>query len=179
MKIIVDTREQAPYSFEKFDCQIEPQSLYTGDYSLPALERQIALERKSLDDLIGCLMGANRERFERELTRASGLDRFAVVVEATYQDIAEGRYRSRMLPHAALQSLMAFQVRYGTAFAFVGNRAGGEYFTYSFFEKYLAEAMKRYQAIVEQEIEADGKKGNLGISTCGCARVRVDRKNGE
>ena len=29
--------------------------LYTGDYSIKGLERFVAIERKSLDDLMGCL----------------------------------------------------------------------------------------------------------------------------
>jgi len=40
-----------------------------------------------------------------------------VVVEASMQDMAEGRYHSRMRPHAALQSVLAFQVRYGVPFS--------------------------------------------------------------
>lgn len=149
MKIVIDSREQAPFEFAGYECSTEAGTLYTGDYSLPGLDRLVAVERKSVDDLLGCLVNAERDRFERELARASGLERFAVVVEASYQDIARGRYRSRMKPHAALQSLVAFQVRYNAAFVFAGDRAGAEYFTHSFFHKYLAEARKRYGAILK------------------------------
>ena len=157
MKILVDTREQAPFAFDKYECETVQGTLPTGDYSLAGLKDRVAVERKSLDDLIGCLMGASRERFERELARAAGLDRFAVVVEAGLQDMAQGRYRSKMQPHAALQSVLAFQARYGTAFLWAGNRQGAEYVTFHFLRHYLREARERLNAITKahgQEIQA-------------------------
>ncbi|MCA1987342.1 MAG: hypothetical protein LDL27_12865, partial [Desulfovibrio sp.] len=68
MKIVVDTREQRPFRFERWPAVIlEPGTLPTGDYSLPGLAHRVALERKSLDDLVSCLKSTGRERFEREL----------------------------------------------------------------------------------------------------------------
>lgn len=149
MKIIRDTREQAPFTFGGYDCEVQAGALTTGDYSLAGLEDRCAVERKSLDDLLGCLTGEGRERFERELARAAGLDCFAVVVEASMQDMAEGRYRSRMKPHAALQSVLAFTVRYGVPFIWAGNRAGAEYAAFHFLRHYLREASTRYKSILE------------------------------
>ena len=82
MKIIRDTREQAPFTFDGYDCEVQAGRLTTGDYSLAGIEDRCAVERKSLDDLLGCLTGEGRVRFERELARADVLDSFAVVVEA-------------------------------------------------------------------------------------------------
>ena len=48
-----------------------------------------------------------------------------------------------MKPTAALQSLFAFQIRYGTAFLFCGNRAGAEYACHSLLSKYLYELQRR------------------------------------
>jgi len=87
--------------------------------------------------------------FERELARASGLECFAVVIEASFQDMAEGRYRSRMKPHAALQSVLAFTVRYGCPFIWCGNRAGAEYATYHLLRHYLREAQERLRAVLK------------------------------
>jgi DNA excision repair protein ERCC-4 len=148
MKIIRDTREQAPFTFGTYDCEVVAGTLATGDYSLAGLEDRCAVERKSLDDLLGCLTGAGRERFERELARARGLDAFAVLVEASFQDMAEGRYRSSMKPHAAMQSVLAFQVRHGAAFLWCGDRAGAEYAAYHFLRHYLREAQERFRAIL-------------------------------
>lgn len=146
MRLIIDTREQAPFTFTKFIGVVtERAALLTGDYSLPGFEDKAAIERKSLEDLIGCLMGENRNRFERELVRASRYDLFCVVVESSLDDVSKGRYRSGMKSHAALQSIIALQVRYRVPFIWAGNRRGAEYITYSLLEKYLAEIEKRYR----------------------------------
>jgi DNA excision repair protein ERCC-4 len=114
-------------------------------------EDRIAVERKTAEDLISCLMGDNRQRFERELAKAKSYDTFLVIIEASLQDIAEGRYRSAMKPHAALQSIAAMMIRHRVSFLFAGNREGGEYMTFSIFQKYLAEIEKRYKQAQKAE----------------------------
>lgn len=161
MKIIRDTREQAPFTFGGYDCEVQAGTLTTGDYSLAGLADRCAVERKSLDDLLGCLTGEGRERFQRELARAAGLECFAVVVEASMPDMAEGRYRSRMKPHAAMQSVLAFQVRYKCPFIWAGNRPRAEYATYHYLRHYLREASARYASIVKAHgVEAQRSKSN-------------------
>jgi ERCC4-type nuclease len=145
MKIVIDTREQAPYSFDKYQVEVTTGGLPAGDYSLPGFEDRVAIERKSLDDLIGCLMNSNRDRFERELSKLRFYDFAAVVVEAPLEDVSRGRYRSEMKSHAAVQSIVTFQVRYRVPFMWCGNRDGGEYITHSLLSKYLYEIHKRYQ----------------------------------
>ena len=135
MRLIVDSREQRPFTFKNYDAQIERGTLPTGDYSIPAFEDRVAIERKSLDDLIACL-SHDRERFERELCRARALDYFAVVVEAQWLDVLRGSYRSRMRSEAAIESVASFSTRYRTPFLFCGNRQGGERMTYSLLAKY-------------------------------------------
>ncbi len=78
MKILIDSREQNPFTFQGRHyggVEIEAASLQTGDYSLAGLQDRIAIERKSLADLVACL-GRERGRFERELTRAAALEVF-------------------------------------------------------------------------------------------------------
>lgn len=104
MRVIVDSREQAPFPFRgpRYEgVTVEVGGLTVGDYSLAGLTDRVAVERKSLPDLVMCL-GRERERFERELARGAALDAFCVVVEASWADLAGGQYRSRMNPHAAL-----------------------------------------------------------------------------
>jgi len=62
MKILVDTREQTPWSFPKTE-QVERAGLTTGDYSLAGLEGLVAIERKSLEDFVSCC-GKGRERWK-------------------------------------------------------------------------------------------------------------------
>jgi ERCC4-type nuclease len=152
MRILIDTREQQPFSFTRYEVATEPATLPVGDYSLPGFEDRVAVERKALEDLISCLMGSNRDRFERELYRGRHYDLFAVVVEATLSDVLRGHYRSGMKAHAALQSIIAFQVRYRVPFVWAGNRKGAEYITYSLLSKYLREIGERFkQATKAQE----------------------------
>lgn len=107
MKIIIDTREQAPFAFrhERMDATTEPGTLAVGDYSLAGLEDRVAVERKSLPDLVMCL-GRERERFERELARGAALDAFAVVCEGSWLELSRGGVSeppqsSRGLPECA------------------------------------------------------------------------------
>ncbi len=75
--------------------------LRTGDYSVSGYEDQVAIERKTIDDLVGCL-GKHRDRFERELQRAKDFQFFAVVVESSYFELSEGIYRSRLHPNSGV-----------------------------------------------------------------------------
>ena len=155
MTILVDTREQRPFTFEheRYDVQIQPGTLSVGDYSLAGLQDKVAVERKSLPDLVGCL-GRERERFERELQRGAALDAFAVVVEAAWADLAGGNFRSQLNPHAACQSVLAFMARYRVPFLFAGSRAAAEYAAWGLLHQYLASARKRWASIVKAHGEA-------------------------
>ena len=101
----------------------------------------VAVERKELNDLIGCLT-VGRDRFERELERSRSLDYFAVVAECSMEDIARHRYTSAAKPHAMLMSILALQMRYKAPFIFAGNRAGGEYTTYHLLRMFAREQGK-------------------------------------
>jgi ERCC4-type nuclease len=144
MTIIIDTREQVPLSFT---LPSERGTLPTGDYSVKGLERFIAIERKAPDDLVGCLKGDQRERFERELARGRGLDYFGLVVEADLSGLAAGRYRSGMLPKAVVQSLMAFSVRYRLPIFFCPGREYAARVVESLLVKYVQELEKRLKAV--------------------------------
>lgn len=156
MMILMDSREQRPFAFSgpRYEgVAVETGTLAVGDYSLAGLTDRVAVERKELSDLVQCL-GRERERFERELQRGAALDAFAVVVEAAWVDLAGGRYRSRLNPHAACQSVAAFMARYRAPFLFAGSRAAAEYVTWSFLRQYLEGARRRWRSIVRAHGEA-------------------------
>ena len=151
MLILIDTREQAPFAFqhEKYaGATTAAGTLDTGDYSLAGLADRVAVERKSLQDLVASL-SRERDRFEREVQRAAALDSFCVVVEASWSELAAGQYRSKLNPHSACQSVLAFSCRYRVPFLFAGSRAGAEYATWGFFRQYLESARKRWGSIVK------------------------------
>lgn len=149
MKILIDSREQLPFTFsgKSFeDVTTERVTLATGDYSLAGLTDRVAVERKSLPDLVACL-SRERGRFERQLERGRQLEAFAVVVEAGWEDLAHGRYKSKLNPHAACQSVLSFSARLGIPFLFAGSRAGAEYATAGFLRQYLKGCRERLKAI--------------------------------
>lgn len=141
--IKVDSREQRPYEFKN---PSEVGTLTIGDYSILDLENHIAIERKELNDLIGCLT-TGRDRFEKELHKSKALDYFALVIEASLSDLANGNYRSQMGPKSAIQSLLAFSVRYKLPIFFAENREYGQRITESLLLKYCRELEKKFELI--------------------------------
>lgn len=83
-----------------------------------------------------------------ELERARGMSAFAVVVEADWLDLVEGRYRSRMAPAAAVASVLSLSMRNRVPFHFCGHREQAEAVTYHLLRLYLQSAEKRLKAIV-------------------------------
>ena len=140
--IKIDSREQRPYEFDNS----EVGALTIGDYSICGLEDCISIERKELNDLISCLT-SGRERFERELFKGKALDYFALIVEASLSDLANGNYRSQMGPKSAIQSLLAFSIRWRLPIFFCENRKYGQRVTESLLMKYANEIGKKYEHV--------------------------------
>lgn len=125
---IVDTREQYPLDLGQLP--VETGTLTTGDYSLKGFESLISIERKALSDLIGC-MTSGRERFENELQRLKAYPVRAIVIEATWQDLEQGNYRSKLNPLAACHTVASWVSQFCTPFQFVGSHeAAGRFVSY-------------------------------------------------
>jgi len=79
--IVIDTREQQPLEFCSFpDVRVVRAKLWPGDYSLQAYSRMLAIERKSVSDLIGTmkagyagLTATTPRRFDCELLGMGGV----------------------------------------------------------------------------------------------------------
>lgn len=149
MQIITDTREQAPYTFNRYPVEVIPGTLTAGDYSLPGFTDEVAIERKELSDLLGCLTH-DRERFTRELERLRGYQSAALLIEAPLAIIQAGRYRSHMKPEAAVQSIYSIMQRYRMPVYFAKDRTDGEKFVYDFLRHFIRHAAERYKAIASQ-----------------------------
>lgn len=145
LPIVRDSREQAPFSFLGLPVEVAVGALEAGDYSVAGFVRRIAVERKELGDLVGCL-GAERDRFERELARLRGYDCAAVVVEAPADDLRAGRYRGKLDAGAAWQSVLAFTQRYRVPFIFCADRADAEAVTFDFLRHYARDRWRELQA---------------------------------
>jgi ERCC4-type nuclease len=116
---IVDTREQLPLDLSPL--RVEAGTLATGDYSVKGLESVIAIERKSLPDLLACV-GTERERFDREVQRLLAYPCRAIVIEATWGDLESGGWRSQIQPNAALGSVLGW-VAAGVPVIMAGDHA--------------------------------------------------------
>jgi DNA excision repair protein ERCC-4 len=129
--IAVDTREQKPYRFR----HAQVKTLATGDYSIVGLEDEVAIERKSAPDLLGSL-GKGRARFRRELERLAQLDYGAIVVESSLTRLLQPQPYSRMNPKSAVNSVLAWSVKYRVPVFFADDRAHGNALTNQLLHKY-------------------------------------------
>ncbi|HQU46553.1 MAG TPA: hypothetical protein PK867_27350 [Pirellulales bacterium] len=115
---LVDSREQHPFDLAPLASITG--TLATGDYSIRGLEQHVAIERKSLPDLLGCI-GQDRERFDKEIVRLLAYPCRAVVVEASWSDLERGDWRSKVTPQAATGSVLGW-IAQGVPFLFCGSR---------------------------------------------------------
>lgn len=143
--LAVDTREKDHYG-SLFQTSYIVKTLSEGDYSVCGLEDRIAIERKSLSDLISSLT-FHRTRFEKELSKAKSYDRFYVVCECSPENILEGRYRSEAHPSAIWESIHALAVRHDTPFLFLSNRETAARAVESLLCKYAREFFKTVEAV--------------------------------
>lgn len=107
--VVVDTREQNPFSFARFDgwfSGIEKRPLEIGDYSVAGLEESCVVERKDLNDLARSFH-VERPVFVDRLRRMSAFpDRLLVITAALSQ--VKSRYKhSPANPNQITQSLIA------------------------------------------------------------------------
>lgn len=96
LRIIIDTREQAPWSWDPSDATTEIAGLVAGDYALAedcekvkgktALSVRFAIERKSLDDFLGTI-SVGWDRFSRELVRMEAFPARVVIVEGDFRQV--------------------------------------------------------------------------------------------
>lgn len=104
--VIVDSREKLP--LELGDFKIVKAALVTGDYSLLNRERHVAVERKSIQDLVHCL-GHERERFMREVDRLRGMTAKMILVEGSELDIRKKNYKGNIEIASVLSSVVRIQ----------------------------------------------------------------------
>ena len=146
IQIIQDSREQTPFAFDGYPVEVAVGTLEAGDYSLAGFERKVAVERKSLGDLIGCLSG-DRARFEKELARLRGFDACAVVVESSQPTLRLGHYRSAMDAGSAWQSCLAFMQRFNVPFIWCNSRQDAEQVTFDYLRHFHRDRVRELEAL--------------------------------
>lgn len=103
--VIRDSREQTPADLTPM--KMITGTLVTGDYSIRGLESLVSIERKTLQDLIGCV-GRERERFEREIQRLRAYETRALFIDGSLDDMRQGKYRGAVHPNSAIGSVMGW-----------------------------------------------------------------------
>ena len=134
MKVLIDSREQLPFTFSD-SVETEVTGLAVGDYSLAGHEDQIAIERKSLSDLLGSITNG-RERFIRELRHMRAYRFAAIIVEASWGEILRREYMQRVHPNAVMGSLSSFAIKYGVLTIMAGSRHQAARITESLLHNY-------------------------------------------
>lgn len=161
MVILVDTREQSnffitDYFDRKADGAIPYKShtLKFGDYSfmLPScvelgrmedeyFTNRIVIERKNSLLELSNNLGNDRERFERELSRAKEVKAtFSLMIEdGSYSDILFHQYGgeydnlSKFLPKPFIATLATFRARYSIHVDYVKKNCAGNFMYYLFY----------------------------------------------
>src|SRR5271155_877807 len=122
--ILIDRREQRPLVFDGVETR--PATLKTADYSCIAdgvdLQDVVAIERKSVSDLLGCV-GQGRDRFERELERLEKIRFRALVVEGTLGAVIRATGETRLTVNAVVGSTLSWIFKYHVPVIFADDRA--------------------------------------------------------
>ena len=145
-RLVVDSREQdtkrARRRYEAFGVPWERRALSYGDYTynakLPsgewiltgekAAEPLCSIERKmNLDELAQCFT-RSRERFQREFERAKehGCRITLIVENASWENLYNGRYRTKFNANAFVASVHAWANRYGMNLIFCKEETSGK-----------------------------------------------------
>ena len=145
--VVVDTREQAPWHFLNVDpWKIVPlvtgKALASGDYSIAGAESRIAIERKSVQDLLGSIT-SGRDRFEREFERLAEMEHAAVVVEGDWGEIFNALERTKINPDSLVGTVAAWSIRYGVHWWLCPSRRYAEIWTLQLLYQWWKQEQRR------------------------------------
>lgn len=143
-EILVDTREQdtkrSQKRYEAFGVPYKKATLEYGDYTYNAelphgkiydisstISPMCAIERKmNLDELASCFTNG-RQRFQREFERAAknGCRIYLICENANWENLLNGKYRSRFNSNAFAASATAWMIRYNMNVIFCKEETSG------------------------------------------------------
>lgn len=136
--VIIDTREQTPWSFVDDLFTTERGTLLTGDVSIVGFTGAIAIERKTLGDAVNTLIH-QFTRFRHELYRLAAMDHPLIVIEASIEDILAHKYEGDAEPLAVLGRINGIMIDHAIPIVFAGDRANAE----TFAERWLIQCVKK------------------------------------
>ena len=139
IQLVIDTREQLPYSFPEQLAAgiiaITRTALPVGDYSVLGYETRVAIERKTLADYISTVIHS-RDRFSRELQTLARYDLSAVVVEATLEDVLAHRYTANVSPESIWGATVSIIADRGVPVYWCGARPVACRFTFDLLRRW-------------------------------------------
>lgn len=132
--VLVDTREQNPFSFARFQgwfAGVERRTLRVGDYTVAGLEESCAVERKDLSDLVHSF-SVDRPNFVSRLRQMSRMPHPLLVVAAPLSQVKSRYAHSAVNPNQITQSLVAALAGLQVPFLCVDTHELGEEIVASF-----------------------------------------------
>jgi ERCC4-type nuclease len=123
MRVVVDTREQRPWSFSEIGgLESVRRKLDLGDYSIEGLEARVCIERKSLDDFVkSCTK--DKIRFWKELKAIRDAGMLAcVIVEADMKQAYGAAYTSKAAPSSVMGLTISIQIDMGIPVIWASDR---------------------------------------------------------
>lgn len=171
--ILIDSAEGEPFEFRDLYAdaaqQFRPLAVTTkwaclgrhpdslGDYSVDGLVGRVGVERKSLMDCIGTVLGwenhrqrdrslpGRRQRFERELANLSSLQAGVIVVEASIGECLKqmptrGKKSADDNRKIFHRSVLAYRMDYRVQWEFSDDRRLAEIFTFRWLERFHRKA---------------------------------------
>lgn len=173
-QIVIDTREQAPFSFEGLELgkhstpmKVETvrHKLDTGDYSIVGYENRICIERKSISDLVSTIFH-DRDRFIQELKRMQHMDFSAIMVEADWKDVLYYcALQTQANPVSLDNTIIAWQCRYKTQWFFRPSRYTAMKTTWKLLDRYYRDQMEKGKHDREKQISDRGRQQSCENTT--------------
>lgn len=154
--ILVDIMEQHPWTFtgiradadrnyKILDIQTRREALGPtwGDYSLDGYRGKCHVERKSVEDAHGTILGwgERRERFQRELANLATVECAAVVIECSLQHLvstapSHGKKSASENAKILFRQVLAWQQDYRVPWVFCEGRRLAEIAAFRIIERY-------------------------------------------
>lgn len=142
--VLVDTREQTPWTFScsKYIIDIREGKLDTGDYSLEGYEDLVRIERKaSTSEIAGNI---TEKRFKDWLERLSTYKYKFLICEFDFEDIVNFPHNSgipksmmnriKISPAFIMAAMSKIQLKYGIQIIYAGNPRNGQLAAESIFK---------------------------------------------
>jgi ERCC4-type nuclease len=141
--LLVDTREQLPYTFDNIEVggkrvivPVERGTLASGDYSIKGLENLVAVERKAVADFYGSIT-SGRERLEAEFMRMESMEFSAIVIEGRFETVLDSLFHGRRVsPNAIRATVASWSIKFKTRWFFSTSRDQAERLTLELLEKF-------------------------------------------